>query len=337
MSVASSSRVSRRREPSSDAIEQDPSQMQVDEEDQQQPRQKGKGKVKQERVKQERSQAGPSQSQPEAEQEEEDFLKDFEEQPLSKLTAAKPLQGLSSDWGQVRIGVHKPAYGVLKDIAATIAEFAEGETEEKGLVHVENVMRQLLDTEAELRIHEEVLSAFQQKLMRGEEVIDVATVYTEEYKEKLADYKKKTTRQKYGGSNEYEKYREVIWEVKHPGDAMPPVTDFLPREDGDVSDDDEDVQVGGVVEDYKCPLTLKSLTDPLTSKICGHSFDATGIREWIGTKRSIPCPASGCNKELKLSDLAPNKELAKKAKEAARRERMREEDDFEEDDGEVVD
>jgi E3 SUMO-protein ligase NSE2 len=36
-------------------------------------------------------------------------------------------------------------------------------------------------------------------------------------------------------------------------------------EEGDVSDDEDDIMVGGVVQDFKCPLTLTMLTDPLTS------------------------------------------------------------------------
>ena len=71
-------------------------------------------------------------------------------------------------------------------------------------------------------------------------------------------------------------------EVQNPETAMPPVTDFIPKgklpwvvfltaqlifwtEDGDDSEDEDDVQVGGVTQDYKCPITLRPLTDPLTS------------------------------------------------------------------------
>ncbi len=49
----------------------------------------------------------------------------------------------------------------------------------------------------------------------------------------------------------------------------------------------------------------------------------------------MKCPTAGCNKEIALNDLKPNKELAKKAKDAARRERMRDNDD-DDDDDEVV-
>ena len=38
-------------------------------------------------------------------------------------------------------------------------------------------------------------------------------------------------------------------------------------EDGDDSDDEDDVQIGGITQDYKCPLTLTHLVNPLTSYV----------------------------------------------------------------------
>jgi len=36
-------------------------------------------------------------------------------------------------------------------------------------------------------------------------------------------------------------------------------------EDGDDSEDDDDLEVGGSTQDYKCPLTLTMLVDPMIS------------------------------------------------------------------------
>lgn len=68
------------------------------------------------------------------------------------------------------------------------------------------------------------------------------------------------------------------------------------------------------------------------SSICGHSFSAAAIREYLGGNKFAKktCPASGCNKMFCQDDLKVDKELGKKAKDAARRERMREEDSDEE-------
>lgn len=66
---------------------------------------------------------------------------------------------------------------------------------------------------------------------------------------------------------------------------MPPMTELIPQgkcwvtsllklpfmslfavfsESGDDSDDD-DLEIGGVTQDYKCPVTLMPLVDPVTS------------------------------------------------------------------------
>ncbi len=73
-------------------------------------------------------------------------------------------------------------------------------------------------------------------------------------------------------------------EVQNPGQAAPPLTDFIPKgalssefatlvilkyvaEDGDESDDEDDVQVGGITQDYRCPISLTIFVDPVTSYV----------------------------------------------------------------------
>lgn len=38
-------------------------------------------------------------------------------------------------------------------------------------------------------------------------------------------------------------------------------------EDGDASDDEDDLEVGGVTQDYRCPITLTTLVNPMTSYV----------------------------------------------------------------------
>ena len=68
------------------------------------------------------------------------------------------------------------------------------------------------------------------------------------------------------------------------------------------------------------------------SSVCGHSFSAAAIREYLGPNKVTKkrCPASGCNQIFCQNDLKVDKELAKKVKDVMRRERMREEDSDEE-------
>lgn len=124
-------------------------------------------------------------------------------------------------------------------------------------------------------------------------------------------------------------------------------------EPGDASEDDDDIEVGGVTQDYKCPITLTPLEDPLTSyalspmdnspnlnhrtnsrKTCKHSFSGAAIREYLarGVRK---CPATGCNKKITLADLKTDKALERRARDHARREAMRAED--EDVDAEIID
>ncbi|KAF8525404.1 hypothetical protein JB92DRAFT_3093644 [Gautieria morchelliformis] len=115
--------------------------------------------------------------------------------------------------------------------------------------------------------------------------------------------------EKYAKHADYFKFRDRVWEVNHE-DAMPPLGDLLPREDGD-SDVESDIEFGGMTQDYNFPLTLMPLTDPLTSKTCRHSFSATPIREYIATGGGrMKCPATGCNENLTLNDLEADDDVA---------------------------
>ncbi|KAI1789617.1 zinc-finger of the MIZ type in Nse subunit-domain-containing protein [Ganoderma leucocontextum] len=265
------------------------------------------------------------------EEEEELPLPDTRDHPLDKSQAVK-IRQMAGDWAMTREKVHSASYGFLREVAASVAEFTEGDKGEKALKQIDALMRELLDTEQHLNAHEQALDEIHQKLHRGEEIAGVIDVYEKGVQEKMDTYKTKTPRQKYAKSDNYSKFKQTIYEVHHPDTAMPPLTDLIPREEGDDSDDEDDVQIGGVTQDYKCPLSLTHLVDPLTSKLCGHSYSAAAIREYLGRGGSKQCPATGCNKMLVLSDLEVDKGLAKRAKEAARRERAREDDDDDDDD-----
>jgi hypothetical protein len=40
---------------------------------------------------------------------------------------------------------------------------------------------------------------------------------------------------------------------------------ILVSEDGDDSDEDDDLEIGGVTQNFNCPLTLTPLVNPVTS------------------------------------------------------------------------
>lgn len=118
----------------------------------------------------------------------------------------------------------------------------------------------------------------------------------------------------------------------------------MPPEPGDDSDDDDDLEMGAVTQDFKCPLTLRPLENPVTSsvfsttltnfiaelvhrEVCGHSFSADAIRAMFGnSKGSKKCPSSGCNRSFTYSECKPNKQLAKKMRLHERRMKKKEQE-----------
>lgn len=52
---------------------------------------------------------------------------------------------------------------------------------------------------------------------------------------------------------------------------MPPVRDLIPAEGGDEEDSDDDLEIGGVSQNFRCPLTTNLLEDPLTKYVLKSS------------------------------------------------------------------
>ena len=59
-----------------------------------------------------------------------DLLAELGDQPLDKAQAQK-VHGYSQDWDMIRKTRHVHFYGIVKDVATTFAEFAEGDKAEK--------------------------------------------------------------------------------------------------------------------------------------------------------------------------------------------------------------
>jgi E3 SUMO-protein ligase NSE2 len=63
-------------------------------------------------------------------------------------------------------------------------------------------------------------------------------------------------------------------------------------------------------------------------KVCGHSFSEDAIRQTFRGSPSVAkkCPASGCNKSFRLTDLVKDATLAKKVRNWNRRNQRAAED-----------
>ncbi|KAJ6508918.1 hypothetical protein C8R45DRAFT_1208504 [Mycena sanguinolenta] len=329
MPVATSSRRRKSaRQASSDIEEDQPTQgtrvaarddVDDDEEDAPRRSKKDKVQVKKEVVKKEKGKARQEEEDDDDDDDEDDRIDiaNFADQPLTKADGPK-IHGLCKDWQSVEGVMHQPA-SVISAVAAAIAE-VDGDEAQESLAELDRVMKGLLDVQSLMNGHSKVLTDIIQSVATGEKITDANARYLSLADDMNAEYDKKTTRQKYLKNDEYVAFKEAIYEVEHPGSAMPPMTDFIPREPGDESDDDDDIVMGGVTQEYKCPLMMTLLKDPMTSSVCKHSFSGDAIRDYFRNKRGQQkCPASGCSKSFALADCKPNPDLARKVKAVEKR------------------
>ncbi|KAJ7784682.1 hypothetical protein B0H16DRAFT_1402744 [Mycena metata] len=334
MPVATSRRRKSARQASSD-IEEDqatqavPVRDDVDEDEDDAPQRTRVKKEKKTTVKKEKGKAkATAKEEPEDEEDDDDDRIDaenFADQPLTKADCAK-INGLAADWLSVEELMHQPS-PIITNAATAMADVA-GEEAQEGVAELDRVMKDLLDIQALMKGHSKVLRDIIQDVATGEDITNAKEKYLSLVDDMNAEYDQKTTRQKYLTNEQYVSFKEGVYEAQHSGSAMPPMTDFIPREEGDESDDDDDVVMGGVTQEYKCPLMMTILKDPLTSSVCKHSFSGEALKDYFKSARGVPkpCPTSGCSKKFTLADCHPNPDLARKIKAYERRQKRAQED-----------
>ncbi|ORZ17335.1 zinc-finger of the MIZ type in Nse subunit-domain-containing protein [Absidia repens] len=110
-------------------------------------------------------------------------------------------------------------------------------------------------------------------------------------------YDNLTENEKYFGHEKYREFKELVWSVHHPDTPMPDL-------DHDATNrDDDEVVIAATKKSVKCPLTTTWLDEPVTSKLCKHTFSKNAIFGLI--RRSgdnvVECPMPGCRKTLTKS------------------------------------
>ncbi|KAJ4482219.1 hypothetical protein J3R30DRAFT_3699638 [Lentinula aciculospora] len=223
----------------------------------------------------------------------------FADQPLDKSHTIN-MNGLASDW-ETMIRTIQRTNNMVADVAVALADATEGDDSEKAnfrgifmsLSELESFLKELVDIESEMQINHEVIQNLVQQVMSGTEIDNIVEQYQDHVRKNKKTYAIKTTRQKYAKKDTYKNFKQSIYEIEHPGEAMPPVTEFIPKEIGDDSDDDDDLEMGSVTQDYKCPLTLRPLENPVTSSgdlwtfILGGRYP--GIVCWVQKRKEMSC------------------------------------------------
>ncbi|KAG9120218.1 hypothetical protein FRC07_004368 [Ceratobasidium sp. 392] len=253
-------------------------------------------------------------------------IANYPDQPLDSVQEDK-IRLLGSD-----IRAHDQLYSqgleAMTDTAVMLADAlpsGEDPFENEEILKIKASLLELLDMQHISVLHLDALDTdVRRPVGSGRRIVDPASILETGIEKRIESYKSQTARQKYGKSKAFKTFIEGIWESGHT-EAMPPVTQFLPREDEDPEDSDDDLEVGGVTQDYKCPITLQIYTDPLTSTVCGHTFSAEAIREYLKTNDT--CPGTGCNARISIGVLKLDRGIQKKAIAAQRRADKNNDDD----------
>ena len=156
---------------------------------------------------------------------------------------------------------------------------------------------------------------------------------------------------RYADHNDYVSFKRTVHDAQHPGNNAPPMPNastWFPsaaapmagvtaRTNGGTGEDaesDDEIAIAGQTISTRCPLTLQEFKEPLTSKLCPHSFEKSAIMSLIkeqrpmtaGRGRPVPavwtptvqCPVPGCHKVLGEADLMFDVVLVRKIKRTQR-------------------
>ncbi|KAF8245648.1 hypothetical protein K440DRAFT_586945 [Wilcoxina mikolae CBS 423.85] len=158
--------------------------------------------------------------------------------------------------------------------------------------------------------------------------------YKAAYTGKEESYEKKLDREKYGDVKEYADFRRTLWDAQNPDVPMPPVRQWFGPAAGEAAEEDSDDELEVAQEriSYQCPLTLVEFVNPVTTRVCKHSFEKDAIFEMLRNQRGkLDCPVAGCSQKLTAKDLVEDEYLlGKMRRHQERRERERRQAQMEE-------
>ncbi|KAK8858496.1 hypothetical protein IAR55_002723 [Kwoniella newhampshirensis] len=269
------------------------------------------------------------------EEEEDGWTKEtFVSQPISKNSTAMPMFRTMIDKFKDVISRIEEGIDSARETAITLEEAKQ---DDESIEQVENAIFRAFDQRQILQIKIEVLEHLIAKLRENESFDNIEKVFDDETDRREREYLARSQQAKYKKVKEYQDFRQALWEINHQS-ACPPVSDWLERGPDDQSDD-EDFEVGGETQNYRCPITLMLFKDVVSSTKCHHNYSRAAITNLIenakkarrSTTASAKCPVTGCSAQLQVTDLKPNPALQKRADEFERR-RLRREDENEEGD-----
>ncbi|PWN36901.1 uncharacterized protein FA14DRAFT_187058 [Meira miltonrushii] len=246
-----------------------------------------------------------------------------------------PLSHSAADAGiKASIDTNWPPYdSMLKDIINTLSEVAEqradaiserkGDESDAKLARYDELCRQFIALQEETEVRKASLQDLRDRLTRREEVKDAPELYQKQVDQAMAELNGKTQRQRYGQSKLYERHRSKVWTALHDDDdPMPPLADIIPAQADEVEEETDDIAMyGASKQQYKCPLTLRIMVNPMKSKLCSHAYEREAITDYLGNTTK-ECPA-GCHTKMKKNNLYEDPDFTRECKNFSRRQERR--------------
>ncbi|KAG8826281.1 hypothetical protein FRB91_004052 [Serendipita sp. 411] len=244
--------------------------------------------------------------------------KTFQSHPISASNHAK-VKTITENWDGPGVPLDHLAQ-MIRESAVLLMEVGSTYADPMLLRDLEKTMKEVIDQQASLNARKTAAMDIRHDLTNGVKIVDPAANWLKRFEEKVEAYEKQTTRQKYAKNSLYQEYREEVWGADPENEGgMPPLNSMIPKEDGDETDSDDEVEVGGMAKSYKDPLTRAWLEEPMKSQSCGHVYSKVSIYEYLG-RNTVSCPTPGCDKMISKKDLQPDENMARQVRNAKRRE-----------------
>lgn len=117
---------------------------------------------------------------------------------------------------------------------------------------------------------------------------------------------------------------------------------WLAKGPGD--DDDDEIEVGGVTQTYRCPITFDTFKEAckryvrtvlslplMLSTKCGHYYEYAAIVNHIASasrqRGNAKCPASGCNQQITKAMIVKDPAMQRRAEQFLVRQQQKKDDE----------
>eukprot|EP01135_Chromosphaera_perkinsii_P001718 Nk52_evm95s208 gene=Nk52_evmTU95s208 len=112
-------------------------------------------------------------------------------------------------------------------------------------------------------------------------------------------------------SARYIAYKKELWKAKNGGNmsGFSRSAEGGVAGNGDEEEEDGEIAMQGTVRSLKCPITQKTMENPVRCSKCNHSYSKEAILAMIRSSRGkTKCPHSACPQYVTTRDLKPDRE-----------------------------